>query len=147
MDIEMRIKPLTNIRDKEAHREIDGLGKFGIKLVFQSNNQRSKNQILYFVNQLLLRISEKCFAQGADLIGHIKIHLETSAGHIGASLVQFNEEANIIGDIDEINDIKIIKLTLNVIVHGIWDSAVAEESKIAIEEVCTEINLGFKYEK
>ena len=81
---------------------------------------------------------------GADLVGHVKAFLKASNGAMSASLIDLGKGPNITHDFGHEATFQDAELTLHVIVHGIWDPEVMEQSLEAIETVFKKHGLNYE---
>ena len=127
----------------EMHRAADELGKFSIHMKVHMQEPMGREQAGEFLDNLLVRITEECMRDGADLIGHVKAFLEPiGGGTLGASLVDFKVGTQLSNGLTaRVTD---ADLTVHVIVHGLWDPDVRHSSMEMIEKVMAE--KGVRYE-
>jgi hypothetical protein len=128
---------------REFHRELDNLGKFGIRIKIHPEKKMSRAKATDLTRSLLQGIADNCFAGGADLIGHIKCHFKTSSGNIRGSLVNPDLGVNVESDLSR-DGIASMLGSIIAVVHGIWDSEVSDESMKAIAKVCKEYDSRFE---
>ncbi|MBI0582966.1 MAG: hypothetical protein ISF22_01930 [Methanomassiliicoccus sp.] len=117
------------------HREADELGKFATQLRVHAPASLSREQAASVLGELLSLITKKCMDHGADLVGHIKVFLKTADGAMSASLIDPERGPNVTHDFGEGARFQDAEMTLHVIVHGIWDPEVREQSLEAIQAV------------
>jgi hypothetical protein len=125
------------------HREADELGKFAIQLQVHAPTEVSRERAANFLDELQVEITKGCFEHGADLVGHVKAFLKAPNGAMSASLIDLNKRSNVTHDFGKGSTFQDAELTLHVIVHGIWDPEVREQSLIAIEKVFKKHNLSY----
>lgn len=125
------------------HREADELGKFAIQLQVHAPIEVSRERAANFLDELLVEITKRCFEHGADLVGHVKAFLKAPNGAMSASLIDLSKRSNVTHDFGKESRFQDAELTLHVIVHGIWDPEVREQSLIAIEQVFKKHNLSY----
>ncbi len=111
-----------------THRASDELGKFSMWLRLYIRDpldaQRSERMVLDLMNG----ITEECFAQGADMIGHIKSFLTAEGGStISVSLIDLDIPPTVQNRFDGTLMTR-GELIVHVIVHGMWDPQVRETS-------------------
>jgi hypothetical protein len=125
------------------HREADELGKFAIQMKVHAPIEVSRERAANFLDELLVEITKGCFEHGADLVGHVKAFLKAPNGAMSASLIDLSKRSNVTHDFGSDAKFQDAELTLHVIVHGIWDPEVREQSLIAIEKVFKKHNLSY----
>lgn len=125
----------------QLHREIDKLGKFGLQLEVFFTQPLSESETKHLLDELLSGIANNCFKNGADMIGHIKAHVRTPQGNLRGSVLDPALGAKIDGRLE--SEAKSMVVTLNVIVHGIWDTEVKEASLRTIQTLGN--SRGFHY--
>jgi hypothetical protein len=126
------------------HREADELGKFAIQLQVHAPISVDRERAAHFLDELLVGITKNCLDHGADLVGHVKAFLKASNGAMSASLIDINKRSNVTHDFGKDAMFQDAELTIHVIVHGIWDPEVREQSLLAIEDVFKKHNLSYK---
>jgi hypothetical protein len=126
------------------HREADELGKFATQIRIHAPQAMSREEAAKALGELLSTITKLCMDHGADLVGHVKAFLKTTNGAMSASLIDLAKGPNITHDFGHDATFQEAELTLHVIVHGIWDPEVREQSLKAIESVFGKY--GLKYE-
>jgi hypothetical protein len=126
------------------HREADELGKFATQLKVHASRAVSREEAAKVLGELLSVVTKGCMDHGADLVGHVKAFLKTANGAMSASLIDLQRGPNITHDFGHDATFQDAELTLHVIVHGIWDPEVREQSLAGIEAVFGKY--GLKYE-
>jgi len=126
------------------HREADELGKFATHLRVHAPRAVSREEAARFLDELLVQITKGCIEHGADLVGHVKAFLKAPNGAMSASLIDLGRRSNVTHDFGGGSTFQDAELTLHVIVHGIWDPEVREQSLEAMERVFKQF--GLKYE-
>jgi len=127
----------------ELHRAADELGKFAARLKVRKAKGISPSVAREFMDSLLVAVSQECFADGADLIGHIKAFMLTENGTLMASLVDLKTGVQLTSGLSEA-PFKEAEVTLHVIVHGIWDDKVKEASRRGIQKAIRKFNLDLE---
>jgi hypothetical protein len=125
------------------HREADELGKFAIQLNVHAPILVTHERAAKFLDDLLVQITKNCMDHGADLVGHVKAFLKTSEGAMSASLIDLKKGSNVTHDFGKGAKFQDAELTVHVIVHGIWDPQVREQSLAAIEQVFKKHQLNY----
>jgi len=110
------------------HREADELGKFASHLSVHSPKPLSQEETVRFLDELLYQITKGCMEHGADLVGHVKAFLRSEQGAMSASLIDIERRSNVTHDFGHGTTFQDAEITLHVIVHGIWDDEVREQS-------------------
>jgi hypothetical protein len=129
------------------HREADELGKFAIQLRMHAPVSVDRERAARFLDELLVRITKNCMDHGADLVGHVKAFLKAPNGAMSASLIELAKRSNITHDFGQEATFQDAELTIHVIVHGIWDPEVREQSLLAIEQMFKEHDLAYEIVK
>ena len=111
-----------------THRATDELGKFSMWLrlyVPDALDARGSEEMML---GLLDKITKECFANGADMIGHIKSFLTAEGGGtISISLIDLDIPPTVQNRFDG-TKMNRGELIVHVIVHGMWDPQVREVS-------------------
>ncbi|MDR0887723.1 MAG: hypothetical protein LBM39_00850 [Candidatus Methanoplasma sp.] len=127
----------------ELHRAVDELGKYAIEIDIVSETGIPKETIRNVIEETMRSSTENCLHHGADLIGHTKSFLYTDNGSIMSSLLDertpIRVKDNVIGD-----EIKSAKYILHVIVHGIWDDKVRENTLEVLPGIFEKWNVPYK---
>lgn len=119
----------------EMHRAVDELGKFSLHMKVDFGKGTSADKAISFVEELLIKATDACLHHGADLVGHVKAFMMVSDGStVGFSLIHQNMKVNITRQLNG-NVIERAEVIVHVIVHGIWDPEVREQTLEALEEV------------
>ncbi len=126
------------------HREADELGKFATHLKVHAPKAMSREEAVQVISELLAVVTKKCIDHGADLVGHVKAFLQADNGAMSASLIDPLKGANVTHDFGHGVKFQDAELTMHVIVHGIWDPEVREQSLEAIDAVFNKY--GLRYE-
>jgi hypothetical protein len=126
----------------EMHRASDELGKYSMHLNVNFSKNK-KQDVLDFIEDLLISIGKSCLENGADMIGHIKAFMiAENASTLGASLVHQKMKVHISSGLKgEVFDKA--ELVVHTIVHGIWDPKVKEAATKALNE--TVVRNGVTY--
>ncbi len=127
----------------ELHRAADELGKFAARLKVHDEKGITPTTAKKFMDSLLVNVTKECFAEGADLIGHVKAFMHTGTGTLMASLVDMNVGVQLTSGLEE-GSFKEAEITLHVIVHGIWDDKVKEASRRGIHMAIKKFNLDLE---
>jgi hypothetical protein len=127
----------------EMHRAADELGKFAARLKVRDPKGMSPDGAKKFMDALLVSVTKECFAEGADLIGHVKAFMHTSTGTLMASLVDMNVGAQLTTGLED-RKFNEAEVTLHVIVHGIWDDKVKEASRRGIQKAIGDFHLDLE---
>jgi hypothetical protein len=127
----------------EMHRAADELGKFAARLKIRKSKGMTPTLAKEFMDSLLVTVTKECFADGADLIGHVKAFMHTETGTLMASLVDLKTGVQLTPGLDE-RSFKEAEVTLHVIVHGIWDDKVKEASRRGIQMTIKKFNLDLE---
>jgi hypothetical protein len=127
----------------ELHRAADELGKFAARLKIRKPKGMSPSTAKEFMDALLVSVTKECFADGADLIGHVKAFMHTETGTLMASLVDLDVGVQLTSGLEE-KTFKEAEVTLHVIVHGIWDDKVKEASRRGIQKTIKKFNLDLE---
>jgi|ADurb_Cas_02_Slu_FD_contig_31_3106810_length_1467_multi_4_in_0_out_0_1 hypothetical protein len=128
----------------EMHREADELGKFATHMMIHAPKTMTRDEAAAALGELLSVITKRCMDHGADLVGHVKAFLKASNGAMSASLIDLGKGPNITHDFGHEATFQDAELTLHVIVHGIWDPEVREQSLEAIETVFKKHGLNYE---
>lgn len=126
------------------HREADELGKFATQLKVHAPKAMSREEAAKVLGELLSTVTKSCMDHGADLVGHVKAFLKTANGAMSASLIDPQRGPNITHDFGHGVTFQDAELTMHVIVHGIWDPEVREQSLEAIETVFRKHGLSYE---
>jgi hypothetical protein len=126
------------------HREADELGKFATQLEVHSPTAVSREQAAKFLDELLVQVTKGCMEHGADLVGHVKAFLKAPNGAMSASLIDLSKRSNVTHDFGAEEKFQDAELTLHVIVHGLWDPEVREQSLIAMDQVFKQFGLTYR---
>ncbi len=127
----------------ELHRAADELGKFAARLRIHDAKGISPDMAKKFMESLLVAVTKECFADGADLIGHVKAFMHTDTGTLMASLVDLKVGVQLTSGLEE-RSFNEAEVTLHVIVHGIWDDKVKEASRRGIRKAIKKFNLDLE---
>jgi len=127
----------------ELHRAADELGKFAARLKVHKSKGISPTTAKEFMDSLLVNVTKECFADGADLIGHVQAFMHTETGTLMASLVDMKIGVQLTSGLEE-GSFKEAEVTLHVIVHGIWDDKVREASRRGIQKTIKKFNLDLE---
>lgn len=112
----------------EMHRAVDELGKYAIELRIVSQKGISKKDIVGFIEELMRTATRNCLDHGADMVGHVKSILTAEEGSIMSSIVDYDRPIRVKDDLDA-DMVYDSLLTLHVIVHGIWDDVIRDNTK------------------
>jgi hypothetical protein len=127
----------------EMHRAADELGKFAARLKVRKAGGISPSTAKRFMDSLLVTVTEECFSDGADLIGHVKAFMHTETGTLMASLVDLKTGVQLTSGLSG-SSFKEAEITLHVIVHGIWDDKVKDASRRGIQKAIKKFNLDLE---
>ncbi|MDD1772829.1 MAG: hypothetical protein LUQ09_07905 [Methanomassiliicoccales archaeon] len=128
----------------EMHRAVDELGKFSLHMKVDFGKGSSADKAISFVEELLIKATDACLHHGADLVGHVKAFMMVGdGGTVGFSLIHQNMKVNITRQLNG-NVIERAEVIVHVIVHGIWDPEVREQTLEALEEVAK--NRGVRFQ-
>ena len=127
----------------ELHRAADELGKFAARLKVHKSKGMSPTTAKEFMDSLLVNVTRECFADGADLIGHVKAFMHTETGTLMASLVDMKIGVQLTSGLED-RAFREAEVTLHVIVHGIWDDKVKEASRRGIQMTIKKFNLDLE---
>ncbi|MDD3398329.1 MAG: hypothetical protein PHW93_01865 [Candidatus Methanomethylophilaceae archaeon] len=127
----------------EMHRAIDQLGKYAIKLQLDFGTGKSKSDIKSLINEVMMEVTDRCMQHGADVIGHVKSFLVAPEGNLMSSIVEHGESAAIKDGL-KADSLKGAEFILHVIVHGIWDDEVREQTLEFLEEVMPRYGVSYK---
>jgi len=128
----------------EMHRAVDELGKFSLHMKVDFGKGSSADKAISFVEELLIKATDACLHNGADLVGHVKAFMMVGdGGTVGFSLIHQNMKVNITRQLNG-NVIERAEVIVHVIVHGIWDPEVREQTLEALEEVAK--NRGVRFQ-
>jgi hypothetical protein len=104
----------VSIPSSEAH----GFGVFGGVAHLSATPPVERHVVADFVAVFLQTLAEECLDRGADLIGHLKLHLRTDHGALRASLVDHLAGPALHNNLGEFPFAE-GDLTVNAIVHGL----------------------------
>jgi hypothetical protein len=127
----------------ELHRAADELGKFAARLKIRKAKGITPTIAKEFMDALLVDVTNECFADGADLIGHVKAFMHSETGTLMASLVDMKVGVQLTSGL-EAGPFKDAEITLHVIVHGIWDDKVKEASRRGIQRAIKKFDLDLE---
>lgn len=127
----------------ELHRAADELGKFAARLKVHDAKGITPARAKEFMDTLLVTVTNECFRDGADLIGHVKAFMNTETGTLMASLVDLKVGVQLTSGLEE-RSFREAEITLHVIVHGIWDDKVKEASRRGIQKAIKKFNLDLE---
>lgn len=127
-----------------THRATDELGKFSMWLRLYVPDALDGKMSEKMVLDLLDRITKECFAQGADMIGHIKSFLTAEGGAtISVSLIDLDIPPTVQNRFDG-TKMNRGELIVHVIVHGMWDPQVRETSLMITKDFMKERNIDYE---
>lgn len=106
------------------HRESHGFGVFGGVASLTAPALTDPATVTDFVADFLEILADECLCWGADLIGHLKVHVGTPDGTVRASLVDPRSGPALVSNVTG-NRFAAGELTVNAIVHGLADEVVA----------------------
>jgi hypothetical protein len=119
----------------EMHRAVDELGKFSLHMKVEFAKGTPADKAVSFVEELLIKATDACLHHGADLVGHVKAFMMVEGGStVGFSLIHQNMKVNITKQLN-VKTIERAEVIVHVIVHGIWDPEVREQTMEALEDV------------
>ena len=127
----------------EMHRAVDELGKFSLHMKVEFAKDTSSDKAVSFVEDLLIKATDHCLHHGADLVGHVKAFMMVDGGStVGFSLIHQNMKVNVTKQMN-VKTIERAEVIVHVIVHGLWDPEVREQTMEALEEVAKKNNVKF----
>ncbi|HNU35649.1 MAG TPA: hypothetical protein PKJ15_03555 [Methanomassiliicoccales archaeon] len=128
----------------EMHRAVDELGKFSLHMKVDFGKGTSAEKAISFVEELLIKATDACLHHGADLVGHVKAFMMVEDGStVGFSLIHQKMSVNITKQVNT-KIIERAEVIVHVIVHGIWDPEVREQTMGALEEVSMKNKVKFE---
>ncbi|MDR0778185.1 MAG: hypothetical protein LBE48_01930 [Methanomassiliicoccaceae archaeon] len=127
----------------EIHRAVDELGKYAIDIDIMSAKGLSKDNVLKFIDDLMVTVTKSCMDNGADLVGHVKSFFSNDDGSIMSSIVDHRAPTRIK---DSMSSDKIYKarFMLHIIVHGIWDDRVRESVLDVLDGIFQKWNVPYE---
>jgi len=131
----------------EMHRAVDELGKFSLHMSADFGKGAPASKALSFVEELIIDATDACLHHGADLVGHVKAFMMVDEGsNVAFSLVHQNMKVNVTKHLktDIVENADII---VHVIVHGIWDPEVREQTMGTLEGLASKYDVKFKVVK
>ena len=128
----------------EMHRAVDELGKFSLHMEVEFGKGSKAERAISFVEELLIKVTDACLHHGADLVGHVKAFMMVEDGStVGFSLIHQNMKVNITrqlkGDV-----IERAEVIVHVIVHGLWDPEVRDQTMSVLEGLAKERGVPFR---
>jgi len=128
----------------EMHRAVDELGKFSLHMKVDFGKGSSADNAISFVEELLIKATDACLHHGADLVGHVKAFMMVEGGStVGFSLIHQNMKVNITKQLST-ETIERAEVIVHVIVHGIWDPEVREQTLETLEKVAKKNHVKFE---
>jgi hypothetical protein len=128
----------------EMHRAVDELGKFSLHMKVDFGKNVPAEKAISFVEQLLIKATDACLDHGADLVGHVKAFMMVEDGStVGFSLIHHKMKINITRHLRG-ESIKSAEVIVHVIVHGIWDPEVREQTLKVLEAIAREMDVRFE---
>lgn len=128
----------------EMHRAVDELGKFSLHMKVDFGKGTSADKAVSFVEELLIEATDACLHHGADLVGHVKAFMMVDEGStVGFSLIHQNMKVNITRQLNT-KTIERAEIIVHVIVHGIWDPEVREQTLETLEKVTKKYQVKFE---
>jgi len=128
----------------EMHRAVDELGKFSLHMKVDFGEGSTAENAISFIEELLIKATDACLHHGADLVGHVKAFMMVEDGStVGFSLIHQKMKVNITKQAGG-KLIERAEVIVHVIVHGLWDPEVREQTLETLETVAKE--RGVKYE-
>jgi len=128
----------------EMHRAVDELGKFSLHMNTTFGKGATADMAISFVEQLLINVTDACLHHGADLVGHVKAFMMVEDGStVGFSLIHQKMKVNITKQLKG-NIIEKAEIIVHVIVHGIWDPEVREQTMGALEDLAKKRGVKFQ---
>ncbi len=128
----------------EMHRAVDELGKFSLHMSADFGKCSPASKSISFVEELLIKVTDACLYNGADLVGHVKALIMVEEGsNVGFSLIHQKIKVNIARHLkgDMIERAEII---VHVIVHGIWDPKVRDLTMGVLKDLAIKNGVTFK---
>ncbi|MBI0581693.1 MAG: hypothetical protein JET69_01595 [Methanomassiliicoccales archaeon] len=127
----------------EMHRAVDELGKFSLHMKVDFEKGTSADKAVSFVEELLIKATDACLHHGADLVGHVKAFMMVEGGStVGFSLIHQNMKVNITKQLS-VDTIERAEVIVHVIVHGIWDPEVREQTMESLEKVAKKYRVKY----
>jgi len=131
----------------EMHRAVDELGKFSLHMKVDFGKGSSADKAISFVEELIIKATNACLHHGADLVGHVKAFMMVEDGStVGFSLIHQKMKVNITKQLSA-KTIERAEVIVHVIVHGLWDPEVREQTLEALEEVSRKNGVKFEIVK
>jgi len=128
----------------EMHRAVDELGKFSLHMNTSFGQGATADKAISFVEQLLIEVTNACLHHGADLVGHVKAFMMVDDGStVGFSLIHQKMKVNITRQLKG-NTIEKAEIIVHVIVHGIWDPEVREQTLEVLNDLAKKHGVKFQ---
>jgi hypothetical protein len=128
----------------EIHRAVDELGKFSLHMNTQFGKGAPAEKAISFVEQLLIKVTDACLHHGADLVGHVKAFMMVPDGStVGFSLIHQNMKVNITKQLKS-DTVEKAEIIVHVIVHGIWDPEVREQTLEVLNDLAKKHDVKFQ---
>jgi len=128
----------------EMHRAVDELGKFSLHMKVDFGPGSSAEHAIAFIEELLIKATDACLHHGADLVGHVKAFMMVGDGStVGFSLIHQKMKVNITKQVNT-KVIEKAEVIVHVIVHGIWDPEVREQTLETLDKVSRAHNVKFE---
>ncbi|MCX6650353.1 MAG: hypothetical protein NT131_01650 [Methanomassiliicoccales archaeon] len=128
----------------EMHRAVDELGKFSLHMKTDFGKGASADRAISFIEELLIKTTDACLHHGADLVGHVKAFMMVDDGStVGFSLIHQNMKVNITKQLKN-DTIEKAEVIVHVIVHGIWDPEVREQTMGVLEDLAKKHGVKFQ---
>jgi hypothetical protein len=128
----------------EMHRAVDELGKFSLHMKVEFKKGTPADEAISFVEELLIKATDACLHHGADLVGHVKAFMMVEDGStVGFSLIHQKMKVNITRQLNT-KTIERAEVIVHVIVHGIWDPEVREQTLETLEKVAKKYHAKFE---
>jgi hypothetical protein len=128
----------------EMHRAVDELGKFSLHMKADFGRGASADRAISFIEELLIKTTDACLHHGADLVGHVKAFMMIEDGStVGFSLIHQNMKVNVTRQL-KYDTIEKAEVIVHVIVHGIWDPEVREQTLAVLEQLANERGVKFE---
>jgi hypothetical protein len=130
----------------DMHRSIDELGKFSVTLKVDTQRDISPADLCALLEKMMLDVTKACFANGADMIGHVKScahNADDGDRMCAANLTSFKTGVKT-NDMMSGTKFNCGYIMLHVIVHGLWDPQVREISLAEIEKLMSSYGLGYR---
>ncbi|MFQ5613398.1 MAG: hypothetical protein ACE5H9_14830 [Anaerolineae bacterium] len=122
----MSADPAAAQAARPTHRhEAHGFGVYGGLARLTAGPPVDPQVVAGFVDGFLRALADECLGRGADLVGHLKVHLSAAGGTVRASLVDPEAGPALAGG--PLGGVPFAggELVVNAVVHGLADEDVA----------------------